>query len=85
MKTYYKDAFIVRYADDESLAVVKNEVDFRQEVERREMDPFWKRIKCIMLTPPAKTGLGKCFTFNFIASSYSKPVNREYWHKHIDP
>lgn len=46
------------------------ESDITRELEHKSSSSLWKELTSISLTPNAKTGLGKLFTFEFIAPCF---------------
>ena len=39
---------------------------------KSSLDIYWQQIKSISLTPIAKSGLGKLFTFDFVSPCFEK-------------
>ena len=72
-----RDAFIVRFqkgiGGKEGVCSDKviSEANWdRVDSRRRENDKYWQTVRSISLTPMAKFGIGKLWTFEFLAPSF---------------
>ena len=78
-----RDAFLLRFRkdstvkplkDDKYLDKVIQETQLYKELKREAKDVYWQELTSISLTPMAKVGLGKLYTFEFISPCF-EPTN----------
>lgn len=66
-----RDAYILRFKQDNGFRdKVIQENQRGKELGKTASDPYWQELQSITLTPIAKVGLGKLFTFEFIAPCF---------------
>ena len=51
-------------------------MNWQAELEKKATDNYWQEITSISLTPSAKIGLGKLYTFEFVAPCFEDPANK---------
>ena len=75
-----RDAFLLRFKKEAKVKVnegeyldkVIQEAQLFKELEREARDRFWQELTSISLTPIAKIGMGKLYTFEFTAPCFEQ-------------
>lgn len=68
-----RDTFLLRFRPgSDFLDKVITESNLFSEMSKQANDIFWKELTSISLTPMVKVGLGKLFTFEFVAPCFER-------------
>ena len=76
-----KDAFIMRFkkgSEYQDKVIQEKEKALKEEFQRSLKSKFWRQLSSISITPIAQTGLGKLYTFEFVAPSFETDAKNKH-------
>lgn len=72
-----RDNFLIRFKKgSEYFDKIVQELNWQAELGKKAADKYWQEVTSISLTPGAKIGLGKLYTFEFIAPCFEDPAKK---------